>query len=108
MPSLRDAVHTVVLAIPPGQVLTYGEVAAEAGSPGAARAVGAVMASGEIPLPWWRVVAADGRLVPHNQDEHARLLRSEGVPLRNGKVAMGSARSAARSDPPAAPPPPRR
>ena len=93
MRSLRDNVHAIVLAIPHGQVLTYGEVAAEAGSPGAARAVGAIMASGDIPLPWWRVVAANGRLVPHNELEHANRLRGEGVQLRNGRVAMDLARA---------------
>ncbi|MFP4234168.1 MAG: MGMT family protein [Nitriliruptoraceae bacterium] len=57
-------VQSVVASIPAGQVLTYGEVAAEAGAPGAARAVGNVLAAAGASLPWWRVVAATGRLVP--------------------------------------------
>jgi len=87
--SLHDAVYAVVLAIPPGEVMTYGEVALEAGFPGAARAVGGVMAGSDGTLPWWRVVASNGRLVPDHEVEHARRLRAEGVELRNGKAAMG-------------------
>jgi methylated-DNA-[protein]-cysteine S-methyltransferase len=51
-------------AIRPGQRRTYGELAAAAGSPGAARAVGQVMASNRVPLivPCHRVVASGGGL----------------------------------------------
>jgi alkylated DNA nucleotide flippase Atl1 len=77
-----DAVIAVIRAIPTGEVLTYGEVAVEAGRPGAARAVGMVLARGGGELPWWRVVAANGRLVPGHEREHARRLRAEGVTLR--------------------------
>lgn len=50
--------------IPLGTTLTYGQLAAEVGSPGAARAVGQVMATNRIPLviPCHRVVSADGAL----------------------------------------------
>lgn len=76
--SLR--VRDVVAAIAPGDVVTYGEVAALAGKPGAARGVGAVLAgSSDQGLPWWRVVNAAGRLVPGHEAEHARRLKSEGV-----------------------------
>lgn len=63
----------------PGEVVTYGEVAAEAGHPGSARAVGAHLARSGGAHPWWRVVAANGRLVPGHEAEHARRLRAEGV-----------------------------
>jgi methylated-DNA-[protein]-cysteine S-methyltransferase len=51
-------------AIPRGERRTYGELARAAGSPGAARAVGSVMAGNRAPLvvPCHRVVAAGGRL----------------------------------------------
>ena len=50
--------------IPWGSTLSYGELAARAGSPGAARAVGRCMAANRIPLviPCHRVLGADGRL----------------------------------------------
>jgi methylated-DNA-protein-cysteine methyltransferase-like protein len=71
-------VRRVVSALRPGDVVTYGEVALEAGHPRAARAVGGVMASSEG-LPWWRVVTSQGRLVPGHEAEQARRLRREGV-----------------------------
>jgi methylated-DNA-protein-cysteine methyltransferase related protein len=72
------SVRRVVLSLRPGDVVTYGEVALESGHPGAARAVGGVMASSDG-LPWWRVVTSQGRLVPGHEAEQARRLRSEGV-----------------------------
>ena len=80
-----ERVRAVVAAVPPGQVVTYGEVAEEVGSPGAARAVGNVMARSDG-LPWWRVVTGTGRLVPGHEAEQARRLRAEGVVVRNGRV----------------------
>lgn len=82
-----DRVAEVVGSLRPGEVVTYGEVAAEVGSAGAARAVGRVMATSDG-LPWWRVVGADGRLVPGHERDHARRLRAEGVAMRRGRVAM--------------------
>ena len=55
--------------IPCGQTLSYGELAARAGAPGAARAVGNIMAANRVPLvvPCHRVVAASG----HNAGDSA-------------------------------------
>lgn len=71
----------------PGDVLAYGEVAAEAGYPGAARAVGNVLKRVDD-LPWWRVVTAAGRLIPHHPVEQAKRLKAEGVPTADGKVVI--------------------
>ena len=84
----EDDVHRVISRLEPGTVMTYGEVAIESGHPGAARAVGRFLSHGASGLPWWRVVTGTGRLVPGHEREHARLLRSERVPLVNGRVAM--------------------
>lgn len=70
----------------PGDVATYGEIAAEAGRPGAARAVGNVLA-GSTGLPWWRVITASGRLVPGMEAEHARRLAAEGVSVEDNHVS---------------------
>ncbi len=80
-----EAVEAAVRALGPGEVATYGEIAEEAGFPGAARGVGRVLATAEG-LPWWRVVAANGRLVPGLEQEHARRLTEEGVALLRGRV----------------------
>ncbi len=101
------AVVAVVASIPPGEVVTYGEVAAEAGHPGAHRAVGAVLARSPdlevelgCELPWWRVVTASGRLVPGHEAEHARRLVAEGVRVRGTRVVGADAVPAPRSRPP--------
>jgi methylated-DNA-protein-cysteine methyltransferase-like protein len=78
-------VVAIVEALAPGELVTYGELALEAGRPGAARAVGNIMATVDG-LPWWRVVRADGRLLPGHEPEQARRLRAEGVPVRNNRI----------------------
>jgi methylated-DNA-protein-cysteine methyltransferase-like protein len=88
----EDAVHEVVGGLAPGEVASYGEVAAEAGFPGAARAVGNLLRR-SAGLPWWRVVSAGGRLVPGGEEEQAARLRAEGVPLTAaGRVAPSALR----------------
>ena len=77
----------LVGAIPPGTVASYGRVAEWAGAPGAARAVGRVLAAG-IAGPWHRVVTAGGRLAPGLVREQARLLAREGVSISAGHVAV--------------------
>lgn len=80
-----EAVIQVLEALEPGDVIAYGEVATEAGYPGAARAVGNLLKT--VPgLPWWRVVNAAGRLAPSSETEQAQRLRAEGVKVVNGKV----------------------
>ncbi|MDH3469798.1 MAG: MGMT family protein [Acidimicrobiia bacterium] len=79
------AVSVVLGRLRPGDVVSYGEVAEEAGFPGAARAVGNVLARGDG-LPWWRVVTADGRLVPGHERKQTALLKAEGIDVVKGKV----------------------
>ena len=93
--AFTEAVHAVVRAVPAGEVVTYGEIAAEVGHPGQARAVGRVLGDSDGALPWWRVVAADGRLVPGHEREQRRRLRAEGVATDERRV-LGMAGSSAR------------
>ncbi len=80
-----ESVIKVLEALQPGDVIAYGEVATEAGYPGAARAVGNLLRT--VPgLPWWRVVNAAGRLAPGSEQEQAERLRAEGVTVANGRV----------------------
>lgn len=82
-----ERVDEVLSRLQPGDVTTYGEVAAEAGRPGAARAVGRLLAQSQGRWPWWRVVTATGRLVPGAEEEQARRLGAEGVHVAAGRVA---------------------
>jgi len=87
-PFARDIV-AVLRGLEAGQVLTYGEVAAQAGRPAGARGVGQVLRrhSRDGDLPWWRVVDVRGRLVPGLEAEQRRLLEAEGVICSGGRVA---------------------
>ncbi len=76
-------------SLAPGEVVSYGEVAAQAGYPGAARAVGGALRRIDD-LPWWRVVGHDGRLISPNPDRQARLLRREGVAVAGWRVSRAS------------------
>lgn len=87
-PSFTAQVCATVAAIPAGTVLTYGEVAAEVGAPRAARAVARVLATTDVPLPWWRVVPASGRLPAHLVAEQSRRLRAEGLRVDGGRLAL--------------------
>lgn len=78
--------------LPHGRVISYGELAARAGSPRAARAVGAAMAGNPLPIviPCHRVVAAAGRLGGFSSgiSQKKRLLAHEGVrPTREGLLS---------------------
>lgn len=81
----EQAVAAVLRASQQGDVFTYGEVAAEAGFPGASRAVGGFLKR-HSGYPWWRVVNAAGRLAPGNEAEQGRRLQAEGVEVANGRV----------------------
>jgi methylated-DNA-[protein]-cysteine S-methyltransferase len=56
-------VYEVALSIPPGETMTYGDVARRLGEPGAARAVGVALGRNPVPIivPCHRVLAAGGR-----------------------------------------------
>jgi O-6-methylguanine DNA methyltransferase len=82
-------VLSVVRRIPPGRVATYGDVAALAGRPRAARAVGNIMKGcTQIGVPAHRVVAAGGRLGGYGGSEMLKraLLVAEGVPVSGGRI----------------------
>ena len=61
---VRPAVLDVLATVGRGDVVTYGEIAREAGFPGQSRLVGRILGEGHADVPWWRVVNASGRLVP--------------------------------------------
>ncbi len=83
--SFRAGVYAVVSRIPPGRVMTYGQVALALGMPRAARVVGGALhlLGGESDVPWHRVVNRHGmistRCPEHSMWEQAARLRAEGV-----------------------------
>ena len=83
----RD-VAAVLDALEPGDLVTYGDVAAEAGHPGAARAVGSVLRRSDGQFPWWRVVAASGRLLSGHEVEQTKRLQAEGVEVQDGRIVL--------------------
>jgi O-6-methylguanine DNA methyltransferase len=94
MPSRRTEfaarVLSVVRRIPAGRVATYGDVAALAGKPRAARAVGNIMRECRAPdVPCHRVIAAGGRLGGYGGQEVAKRARltQEGVAFHGRRLA---------------------
>lgn len=83
---LQRAIRYAVDRLDEGQVVSFGDVAAMAGRPDAARAAGTVLAGSGDSLPWWRVVYADGQLPPCNPGLQAQRLAEEGVELRGFRV----------------------
>lgn len=93
--SFAERVRRVVARVPRGRVATYGAVAALAGSPGAARAVGSVLRAlgSDSDLPWWRVVGAGGRITTSRVRRTAQIqraaLENEGVGFDgSGRIRM--------------------
>ena len=78
--------QTVLTRLRPGEVVSYGDVAALAGYPSAARAAGAALANCPDTLPWWRVVYGDGHLPRCNPSLQAERLAAEGVVLKGFRV----------------------
>ena len=75
------AVYEALLAVPPGQTVSYGDLAEMAGYPRAARAVGSAMARNPVPvvIPCHRVIRSDGTLGNYGDDPEwkPRLLEHE-------------------------------
>jgi alkylated DNA nucleotide flippase Atl1 len=77
---LAEHVLEIVERIPPGKVLSYGDIADEVGTR-SARQVGQVMFRYAGGVPWHRVVMSSGAPAPHKELEQLALLRADGTPL---------------------------
>ncbi|MBB5017283.1 methylated-DNA-protein-cysteine methyltransferase-like protein [Chitinivorax tropicus] len=87
--------YAIIRHVPPGKVVTYGQVAELAGLPRRSRLVGHALKMMPEPLniPWWRVVNSQGRISPRGlsgSDEYQRLLlEEEGVVFSDvGKIDL--------------------
>jgi O-6-methylguanine DNA methyltransferase len=95
-------VLAIVRRIPPGRVATYGDIAAAAGRPRAARAVGNIMRdSSGHDVPAHRVIAAAGKLGGYGGRIELKraLLRAEGVLVSGSRVRDFKARRWSKTGP---------
>lgn len=90
----REAIYLALMSIPAGKVITYGQLAALAGLPGAARLAGTVLCGlpENTELPWHRVINAQGKIsLPQDTAAHKKQwqrLQAEGVEIKNGKISL--------------------
>ncbi|WP_219471948.1 MGMT family protein [Nonomuraea rhizosphaerae] len=97
MNPFQERVLEVVESIPPGKVMSYGDIAEYLGE-GGPRQVGRVMSTWGGGVPWWRVVHSDGTAAaPDHERRCLDQWREEGTPLRGERVDMRKARWDGRS-----------
>lgn len=82
-----ERVFAVVEAIPPGRVMSYGDIAEYVGE-GGPRQVGRVMSLSGGSVPWWRVLHADGSPPAGHEGEALARLLEDGTPLRAGGLRV--------------------
>lgn len=97
LPPLVDLVLALVVQVPEGSVVTYGDVAAVAGC--GPRQVGSVLSGYGSLVCWWRVLRADGRPPQGHEDEAMARYREEATPLRGERVDLRRARYVLRALP---------
>lgn len=96
--SFAATVRAVVASIPKGKVATYGQVAALAGSPGAARAVGMIMSQNKdtAAVPCHRVIGSSGALTGYAYGDGVQskrlMLEREGVTFSGERVDLAASR----------------
>jgi methylated-DNA-protein-cysteine methyltransferase related protein len=92
--SFFKGVYQIVQKIPPGKVLTYGQIATMLGAPYMARQVGWAMHGCPKGLPWQRVVGAGGRILINSLSLgggpllQRKLLEMEGVQFLGSRVDL--------------------
>jgi methylated-DNA-protein-cysteine methyltransferase-like protein len=89
---LDKRVHALVRRVPAGRVATYGQLAALAGAPRAARAVGHAMRVCPAGVPWHRVVNGRGAISRRGDGSGALtqrlLLEAEGIRFARGRIDL--------------------
>jgi methylated-DNA-protein-cysteine methyltransferase-like protein len=87
--NLRNEVIRLMALLPSDKVTTYGDLAAMAGSPRAARIVGGIAHYGPEELPWHRLVNSTGGLAigfPGGQEVQRQLLEGDGIFCTNYQI----------------------
>ncbi|PHQ26740.1 cysteine methyltransferase [Marinobacter guineae] len=93
-PTKDQKIWQVVLAVPEGRVVSYGQVAEMAGLGRQARYIGRAL--GKLPaghsVPWFRVIRSNGQIAfpegSHAYETQVGRLKREGVEVTNGRVPM--------------------
>ena len=91
-----ERILACIESIPPGRVMTYGDVAEYVGVR-SARTVGRVLAQDDGSVAWHRVLRADGSLAEHLYTEQRQRLLAEGVRFRGDRVDLAAFRWDGRS-----------
>ena len=89
--ALAQRILACIESIPPGRVMTYGDVAEYVGA-SSPRIVGRVLALDDGSVPWHRVLRANGTLAEHLYTEQRQRLLAEGVRFRGDKVDLAAHR----------------
>ncbi|MDB5195214.1 MAG: hypothetical protein JWO84_398 [Parcubacteria group bacterium] len=95
--NFKDRVYAIAAKIPKGKVTTYGKLAAIAGVPGAARAVGNAMRTNKDTnaVPCHRVVGSTGALTGYAYGNglatKRAMLKKEGVAFKGERVDLSTA-----------------
>lgn len=85
----RQQVESLMAQVPAGKVTTYGDLAALAGHPYAARIVGGMAHYGDPSLPWHRLINRFGGLASGyhgGRKAQAEQLKAEGISVTDDKV----------------------
>ncbi|MFC5531165.1 MGMT family protein [Cohnella yongneupensis] len=93
MQPFTERVLGIIKGIPEGYVMTYGQIAAEAGSPRGARQVVRILhsLSASHGLPWHRVINSKGEIaIPDGEGRYMQqlYLEQEGVVVEGGRVPL--------------------
>ncbi|MCW2495107.1 MGMT family protein [Jatrophihabitans sp.] len=96
---LAQRILDCISSIPPGRVMSYGDVAEYTGA-SSPRIVGRVLALDDGSVPWHRVMRSDGTLAEHLYTEQRQRLLSEGVGFRGDRVDLARFRWDGTSDGP--------
>ena len=95
-PAFCERVYHLVALVPPGRVVTYGQIAHHLGAPRSAQMVGRALSRlpANRPVPWHRVINQSGRISARwpaaRMDYQAQLLRDEGIVWEaDGRIDLG-------------------
>ncbi|NQD64505.1 MGMT family protein [Bacillus haikouensis] len=93
MKSFTERAITIIKDIPPGKVMTYGQIAGCAGSPRGARQVVRILhsMSRKHHLPWHRVISSKGKIGFQDEDQfhfQKKLLEGEGVVFVENRIEL--------------------